>query len=62
MWTGLADGRLPRGRFTATYVAPGKVRTAQALAVALSGNGEPGPGGPLPSGAAVLFETLPGRA
>jgi predicted DNA-binding ribbon-helix-helix protein len=60
MWAGLADGRLPRGRFTATYVSPGKVRTAQALAVALGGNGEPGPDAPLPAGHAVLFEVLPG--
>jgi predicted DNA-binding ribbon-helix-helix protein len=61
MWAGLADGRLPRGRFTATYISPGKVRTAQALAVALSGSGEPWSGGRLPTGHAVLFETLPGR-
>jgi predicted DNA-binding ribbon-helix-helix protein len=60
MWAGLADGRLPRGRFSATYVSPGKVRTAQALAVALSGNGEPGSDGPLPAGHAVLFEALLG--
>jgi predicted DNA-binding ribbon-helix-helix protein len=62
MWAGLADGRLPRGRFTATYVSPGKVRTAQALAVALGGSGAPSSGGWLPTGHAVLFETLPGRA
>ena len=32
MWANLASGRLGRGVFTATYVSPGKVRTAQALA------------------------------
>src|SRR5919199_1755551 len=41
MWASLGDGRLPRGLFSATYVSPGKVRTAQAVAVALAG-GEPG--------------------
>jgi PAS domain-containing protein len=56
MWAGLADGRLPRGRFTATYVSPGRVRTAQAIAVALAGSG-----GQPPAGQAVLFETLAGR-
>jgi predicted DNA-binding ribbon-helix-helix protein len=55
MWAGLLDGRLPRGLFTATYVSPGKVRTSQAVAVALAG-GEPGR-----RGCVVLFETLAGR-
>ena len=39
MWTGLADGRLPRGAFNATYVSPGKVRTSQATALALANGG-----------------------
>jgi predicted DNA-binding ribbon-helix-helix protein len=57
MWAGLTDGRLRRGQFTATYVSPGRVRTAQAVAVALGGSGSQ-----LPTGQVVLFETLAGRA
>lgn len=57
MWASLIDGRLGRAGFNATYVSPGKVRTAQALAVAL--------GGGLPAaqrrGYVVMFETLAGR-
>jgi predicted DNA-binding ribbon-helix-helix protein len=46
-----------KGRVNATYVSPGKVRTAQALAIGLS----PQPG-PAPVRAAlVMFETLAGR-
>jgi predicted DNA-binding ribbon-helix-helix protein len=59
LWAGLADGRLMRGGFNATYVSPGKVRTAQAIAVALSGGSEAG--ARLPRGCVVLFETLAGR-
>jgi predicted DNA-binding ribbon-helix-helix protein len=59
MWTSLADGLLPRARFHATYVSPGKVRTAEAVAVALGAGGEPGR--PMPAGYAVLFETLAER-
>jgi predicted DNA-binding ribbon-helix-helix protein len=55
MWSGLLDGRLTRGQFSATYVSPGKVRTAQALALGLAG-GENGR-----RGSVVLFETLAGR-
>lgn len=55
-WAGLHDGRLLRTNFTATYVSPGKVRTAQAMAVALAA-----PDGHR-RGCAVLFETLAGRA
>jgi hypothetical protein len=55
MWASLGDGRLPRGLFSATYVSPGKVRTAQAVAVALAG-GEAGR-----HGSVVLFETIAGR-
>ncbi|MFO1038193.1 MAG: ribbon-helix-helix domain-containing protein [Geminicoccaceae bacterium] len=58
MWTGLGDGRLPRTAFNATYVSPGRVRTAQAIAVALGVNGQ----GAQPSRAfVVMFETLANR-
>lgn len=55
-WAGIHDGRLARAAFNATYVSPGKVRTAQALAVAVAA-----PDGQR-RGCAVLFETLAGRA
>lgn len=55
MWAGLLDGRLARAGCNATYVSPGKVRTAQALAVALAG------GDPARRGCVVMFETLAGR-
>ena len=46
-----------KGRFNATYVSPGKVRTAQALAIGLSP-----PAGPNPTrGCLIIFETLAGR-
>lgn len=57
MWTRLFEGRAVRGSFNATYVSPGKVRTAQAQAVALAA---PESGGQ-PKGCLVLFETLAGR-
>ena len=53
-WSALHDGRLGRLTFNATYVSPGKVRTAQAAAVQLSG-------GEGRRAAVVLFETLAGR-
>jgi hypothetical protein len=56
MWASLGDGRLPRGLFSATYVSPGKVRTAQTVAVALAG------GEPARRGSVILFETIAGRA
>ena len=59
MWAALADGRLARGGFNATYVSPGKVRTSQAVAVSLTGGAEAG--GPLKRGCVVMFETLAGR-
>lgn len=59
LWAGLVDGRLQRAGFNATYVSPGKVRTAQAMAVALSGVTEPG--GRPQRGCVVVFETLAGR-
>jgi predicted DNA-binding ribbon-helix-helix protein len=46
-----------RGRFNATYVSPGKVRTAQALAVGLS----PRAGANATRGCLIIFETLAGR-
>ncbi|WP_159715694.1 ribbon-helix-helix domain-containing protein [Geminicoccus flavidas] len=56
MWIHLSNGVSQRGSFSATYVSPGRVRTAQALAVALSPLGEG-----QPRGSIVLFETLSGR-
>ncbi|HWL69221.1 MAG TPA: ribbon-helix-helix domain-containing protein [Geminicoccus sp.] len=56
MWAQLSTGVSQRGSFSATYVSPGRVRTAQALAVALSPLGEG-----QPRGSIVLFETLSGR-
>jgi predicted DNA-binding ribbon-helix-helix protein len=58
LWAGLGDGRLTRAGFNATYVSPGKVRTAQAMAVALSA---PDTGIRAPRGCVVVFETLAGR-
>ena len=55
MWPNLQQGRLQRGVFNATYVSPGKVRTSQAVAVAINGNDNH-------AGFVVLFETLAGRA
>ena len=46
-----------KGRFNATYVSPGKVRTAQALAVGLS----PRPGANPLRACLIIFETLAGR-
>lgn len=58
LWAGLCDGRLTRAGFNATYVSPGKVRTAQAMAVALSA---PDTGIHVQRGCVVVFETLAGR-
>lgn len=58
MWTNLLDGRMARAGFNATYVSPGKVRTAQAIAVALSATST----NPGRRGCVVLFETLSGRS
>ena len=58
LWAGLADGRLPRAAFNATYVSPGKVRTSQATALALA-SGDPGRAAG--AGRVVMFETLAGR-
>jgi hypothetical protein len=56
LWERVFGDAHGRGKFNATYVSPGKVRTAQALALGLShGTG--------PSRAClVMFETLAARA
>ena len=46
-----------KGRFNATYVSPGKVRTAQALAIGLSPQAGPNP----VRASLIIFETLAGR-
>ena len=46
-----------RARFNATYVSPGKVRTAQAIAISLS----PTAGPPPVRACLIMFETLAGR-
>jgi predicted DNA-binding ribbon-helix-helix protein len=61
LWQRLLNDETARGKFNATYVSPGKVRTAQALAVGLSpaaGNGSQDPG----QACLIIFETLAGRA
>ena len=55
MWSGLFEGQLARGQFTATYVSPGKVRTSQAVAVPLAGSEVSR------RGSVVLFETIAGQ-
>jgi predicted DNA-binding ribbon-helix-helix protein len=55
MWAALLEGRVARAGFNATYVSPGKVRTAQAMAVALARSSDA-------RGLLVLFETLSGRS
>jgi predicted DNA-binding ribbon-helix-helix protein len=57
MWANLQEGRLARAGFNATYVSPGKVRTSQAMALALSSRASGGGRACL-----VMFETLAGRA
>lgn len=58
MWTYLADGRLARASFNGTYVSPGKVRTAQAIAIALGAGGAAGERSATRQGGfAVMFET-----
>jgi len=60
-WQRLLSDENARAKFNATYVSPGKVRTAQALAVGLSpaaGNGSEEPA----RACLILFETLAGRA
>ena len=45
------------GKFNATYVSPGKVRTAQAIAIGLS----PAVGSNPQRACLIIFETLAGR-
>jgi predicted DNA-binding ribbon-helix-helix protein len=56
MWVALLDGRLPRGQFTAAYVSPGRVRTSQAVVMALADTTEA-----TRRGLVVQFETTAGR-
>jgi predicted DNA-binding ribbon-helix-helix protein len=56
LWQRVFDGMAHKARFNATYVSPGKVRTAQALAIGLSTVNGAGSGACL-----VIFETLAGR-
>jgi predicted DNA-binding ribbon-helix-helix protein len=55
MWGSLQEGRLARAGFNATYVSPGKVRTSQALALALSANAGDG------RALLVMFDTKPAK-
>ena len=57
LWQRVFGGASHKGRFNATYVSPGKVRTAQALAIGLSAVD-----GSSASGCLIIFETLAGRA
>ena len=68
LWQRVFGGMAHKARFNATYVSPGKVRTAQALAIGLSTvNGTSGSTTGNTSGGAgigaclVIFETLAGR-
>ena len=56
LWQRIFNGTGHKARFNATYVSPGKVRTAQALAIGLSADNGSGSGACL-----VIFETLAGR-
>jgi predicted DNA-binding ribbon-helix-helix protein len=56
LWQRVFGGLAHKARFNATYVSPGKVRTAQALAIGLSAVNGASSGACL-----VIFETLAGR-
>jgi len=56
LWQRIFGGAAQKARFNATYVSPGKVRTAQALAIGLSAANGASSGACL-----VIFETLAGR-
>jgi predicted DNA-binding ribbon-helix-helix protein len=56
LWQRVFGGTAHKARFNATYVSPGKVRTAQALAIGLSTVDGASSGACL-----VIFETLAGR-
>lgn len=57
LWQRVLGDAAGQGKFNATYVSPGKVRTAQAIAVALSAPASE----PDKRGCVVMFETLAGR-
>ena len=57
LWRRVFDQPPGQGRFNATYVSPGKVRTAQALAVGMAGAAD----APAARACLVMFETLAGR-
>ena len=56
LWQRVFAGNAYKARFNATYVSPGKVRTAQALAIGLSTVN-----GTTRRACLVIFETLAGR-
>ncbi|MGH6944190.1 MAG: ribbon-helix-helix domain-containing protein [Geminicoccaceae bacterium] len=58
LWRRVFNGHAANGRFNATYVSPGKVRTAQGMAIGLS----PAAGLDASRACLVIFETLAGRA
>ncbi|MDX1542101.1 MAG: hypothetical protein R3349_11930, partial [Geminicoccaceae bacterium] len=58
LWRRVFSEQKGQGRFNATYVSPGKVRTAHAVALGLSAQ----PEAPDSQGALVMFETLAGRS
>lgn len=57
LWQRVFAATATKARFNSTYVSPGKVRTAQALAIGLS----PDPSGSNATACLVIFETLAGR-
>jgi hypothetical protein len=57
LWQRVFGASAGKARFNSTYVSPGKVRTAQALAIGLS----PEPSGSNATACLVIFETLAGR-
>ena len=57
LWQRLFDSGAREGRFNATYVSPGRVRTAQATAIGLSREED----SPCHQACLVIFETLAGR-
>jgi hypothetical protein len=57
MWSSLLDGRMAGPASTRPMSTPGKVRTAQAIAIALSAPASD----PAKRGCVVMFETLRGR-
>lgn len=57
LWRRVFDRPPGQGRFNATYVSPGKVRTSHALAVGMAGASD----APSAGACLVMFETLAGR-